>query len=835
MKKNLYLFLMALLVGSHAFGQYHVATMGTKNVLLEEATGAWGGYNPDSYQDIMEKVLPLYPNTIIASWHNGDPMQLTGDPFCTGTGYIYAYPTATIDRALFDTNVAVMRPFDSFVNIRNILAPNFDVDMFSTYNTTTRQLLVTVKGTALASLTGNWNLNAYLIEDSISSGTASTYNQHNYAGTSFTTSCTGSPSWYLSAGNPIMPTSLYPHNNVVRNILCPSGSIWGQPAFTNPTTGVAVSQTYTFTIPPSYNPAYLKVVGFVQKFGSTTHDRAIENAVSTQVRLMPPGHLTATADSFNVYTGNTCSGTQYFITTPLYRSGCTVFTSFGDGATSTNGILLGGVGGYADFSHAYSSPGTYTVQHILLEGGVAVDSVSYSNDYFLCNQFPVNFYFDANANCVFDTTEDLNYLPDLTEVDSNGVPVDTISATSGFYYTAYGVPGDVYTFRPINVPAGLYVNCPSTGVITDTIGTTVYTSATKYFGLTCLSTSSFDLALHATTRAGRHTNSGIINVINNFCTPTDATVTMDHSPVYNFSSSSPSPTSVVGNRVTWVLHGVTAAYPLSGLIEYRLEVPGTWLTPGDTVQTRFHVDPTTGDADTTNNDWFEIDTVRASYDPNEMDVKPGGYISAGTKLLYSITFENTGNDTAKNIYVMDTLSDNVDINSLKLISSTNAMKISTMKAGGHNIVKFDFPNINLLDSSHHNLCDGNVMFNINAKTGLPNGTLIFNHAGIFFDDNPVVMTNTVKNTIGIPNAVPSVLKAANAEVFPNPATDLLTLRTDAGKYNTYTIANAMGQEMMTSSITMALTSININALPTGVYSITLTGNSDTKVLKFVKK
>ena len=524
-------------------------------------------------------------------------------------------------------------------------------------------------------------------------------------------------------------------------MLCSGASIWGESAFTNPTSGTVVSRTFTFFVPAAYNLHYLKVVGIVQKYGATDHDRPIENAVQAMVRLMPTSHVAATTDSFLVSSSNTCSGTEFFINTPVYRSGRTIYTSFGDGTTATNTLLSGGTIGYANFTHDYPAPGTYTVQHILYNSGVAIDSVTYSNEYFLCNQFPVNFYFDANGNCAFDSTEYLNCQPILTEVDSNGVPVDTISAMSGFYYTAYGLPGDIYTFRPVVVPSGLLISCPGTGIISDTLSTISYMRAPQYFGLNCLSSTSFDLAIHATMRAGRHAFSGIINVQNTFCTPTDATVTMDFSPRYGFVSSMPAPTSVVGNRVTWVLHGITASYLLGGIISYRLEVPGTWLTPGDTIQTKVHVSPTAGDADTTNNDCFEIDTVRSSYDPNEMDVKPGGYIPAGSKLLYSITFENTGNDTAKNIYVMDTLSDNVDVNSFRIISSTNAVKVATIRSGGHNIIKFDFPNINLLDSSHHNLCDGNLMFNINTKAGLPNGTLIFNHAGIFFDDNPVVMTN----------------------------------------------------------------------------------------------
>jgi len=44
-----------------------------------------------------------------------------------------------------------------------------------------------------------------------------------------------------------------------------------------------------------------------------------------------------------------------------------------------------------------------------------------------------------------------------------------------------------------------------------------------------------------------------------------------------------------------------------------------------------------------------------------------------------------------------------------------------------------------------------VIFNIKTKAGLPSGAQIANYAGIFFDDNPVVMTDTVTNQIGLPS------------------------------------------------------------------------------------
>ena len=214
---------------------------------------------------------------------------------------------------------------------------------------------------------------------------------------------------------------------------------------------------------------------------------------------------------------------------------------------------------------------------------------------------------------------------------------------------------------------------------------------------------------------------------------------------------------------------------------------------------------------------------------------PEGTITTGTRLQYTIGFENTGNDTAFNISVYDTLSDNVDVKSLKFVAATNYVTTSVTHLNGQNILKFDFPHINLLNSSHHNLCDGMVVFTINTKTGLPNGTTIFNRAGIYFDDNPVVMTNTVENIIGLPSTqaalAPSLSKVS---VYPNPANNEVTISADNTQFSAATFTNVLGQQVLAPTLNAQSTKVNISSLPAGIYYITLSGEGGVKVVEFEK-
>ena len=468
-----------------------------------------------------------------------------------------------------------------------------------------------------------------------------------------------------------------------------------------------------------------------------------------------------TADSFSISYDNLCSGIS--ISTVTSDSAATGLISyFGDGTSDTTSLMAGGSGiQYISATHSYPAPGTYTIKEVLMNGTTGVDSAHFSYQYLLCNTFSVKFYLDANGNCVKDANELFNTQPVTVEIDSNGVAIGNISATGGFYYTAYGLPGDVYAFKLISAGAGLVPTCSGSGIVTDTLNSIAYNVTTNYVGLSCSGSSSFDLTVLGGIDAGRHFGMGNILVSNNYCTPENAVVTMTFSPQYVFLTSTPAPDSVSGNVVTWDLSNVSVATGAQN-IHFALAIPGsTWLSPGDTIQSSYRVTPTTGDVDTSNNIYYAVNTVNSSFDPNEMSVTPSDYILPGTTLQYRINFENTGNDTAFNIAVLDTLPANVNVQSLRIDGASATMNTSVFNSGGLNIVKFDFPGINLLDSSHHNQCNGMVVFHIKTNSSMTDGTSLANHAGIFFDDNPVVMTDTVNNTVSLIHGSANVCVGSN--------------------------------------------------------------------------
>lgn len=544
-------------------------------------------------------------------------------------------------------------------------------------------------------------------------------------------------------------------------------------------------------------------------------------------------------DSFSVKTNKDCSGAHLTIYNDHYTPGMTIKTSFGDGTSVVTPFSLYHSGGHtvnrAVVNHAYANTGTYTIKNVLINGTARQDSLTQSFTNVFCATIPIKFYYDGNSNCTKDSIEPYILQSILTQVDSNGVAIDTISSTNGFYYTAYGSVGDVYSFRIISAPGGIFTTCPSSGVLTYTLTSAGTFVPTLNFGFSCSTIPGTDLRVFTSFRAGSHHFGGQIIVDNTLCPLTPSVLTMRMSPKYAFQNAHPAPTSVVGNLFTWNLN-------LSGVlndpvhIDVGCEKPsGVSFTFGDTVLSRYSITSLSGgEIAPGDNDCDRNDTVKSGYDPNYVTVTPEGFIPAGTLLTYTIGFENTGNDTAHNIYVMDTLSEYLDASSLRVITASARMEVSKTRFGGRAMYKFDFPNIKLLDSSHHNLCHGMLMYSIKTLVPLAPGTPIPARAGIYFDDNDVVLTNTATDYIEIPVALNVVDIRPEVQVYPNPANDVLTINADNGAYTGFTVSNSMGQVLIQQPLNASGTQIGIRQLPAGVYYITLTGGQYNMIKKFVK-
>ncbi|MEM8586130.1 MAG: T9SS type A sorting domain-containing protein [Bacteroidota bacterium] len=164
-----------------------------------------------------------------------------------------------------------------------------------------------------------------------------------------------------------------------------------------------------------------------------------------------------------------------------------------------------------------------------------------------------------------------------------------------------------------------------------------------------------------------------------------------------------------------------------------------------------------------------------SYDPNDKQALPLGfgeshYIEANTPLEYLIRFQNTGTDTAFNVRIEDQLSAHLDPSTIVPGASSHPYRMSLNETG---LLTFHFNDIMLPDSNVNlEASNGFVQFSIQQRVDNPIGTIIENNAGIYFDFNEPIITNTVWHTIGEEFITVSSYEVLQPEitllVAPNP-------------------------------------------------------------------
>ena len=225
------------------------------------------------------------------------------------------------------------------------------------------------------------------------------------------------------------------------------------------------------------------------------------------------------------------------------------------------------------------------------------------------------------------------------------------------------------------------------------------------------------------------------------------TITFDFDSLLTFISSNVNPTTSSNNQITWNTPSMSA-YEIRNF-NVVFNVPA--ITPvGTMLNASASVTAVAGETNTANNSDAVSQTVSSSYDPNLKEVSPVGYGSVGyitnSELLkYTIQFQNTGNDTAFNITVADTLSSALDKYSMQILDASNNYWYEFKNP---DVVLFHFDNIMLPDSAtNEEASHGFIKFSIAQKPGNPPGTIIHNRADITFDFNTPVATNSVMNTI----------------------------------------------------------------------------------------
>jgi len=302
--------------------------------------------------------------------------------------------------------------------------------------------------------------------------------------------------------------------------------------------------------------------------------------------------------------------------------------------------------------------------------------------------------------------------------------------------------------------------------------------------------------------------------------------------VMNLSQSLPPAGTATPGILTWNANNIAPFSQKVYTATFTMSTPTASppLNTGDVLS--FSATVTVPNEQTPANNTTTIEqTVVNAWDPNDKTCLEGETIGpemAGQYLHYLIRFENTGTYRAQNVIVEDVIdTSKFDIDTLEPLDGSHAF---VTRING-NQVEFVFDNILLPFDDANN--DGWVLFRIKTKPTLVLGDSVSNTAGIYFNYNPPVITNTATTTFAT-MGIDSHFDTAFS-LWPNPANDIVNIQSKRGEAITsVSVYNTLGQELLREKGT-DLRSVNVSGLATGTYVINIATDQSKSSTQLIKR
>lgn len=425
-------------------------------------------------------------------------------------------------------------------------------------------------------------------------------------------------------------------------------------------------------------------------------------------------------------------------------------------------------------------------------------------------------YIDANDNCIDDAEQ---FVPNMMVTIDNGT--NTHTRTSNHEGDYLFPTGDYIYDVSATPPSSSWLVCNGTETADFTTGTDeIYID----FGLKAVNECPYP-TIDITAPFLRRCFSNVIkvpycNVGSEVLENTTITVTLDDFFIYQ--NSSIPPTTISGQVLTYELGDLGVFECGEIVIEFEIDCDAELgelhcydaLIDGSNLCT-------TGGEDLSNY-VEECQENVGAFDPNDKRSFPAGIgdnheVVPGTSLKYQIRFQNTGTDTAFNIVVLDTLTNLLDITTLRTGASSHPFTFEIIE---ERTLKFTFEDIMLPDSNINlEASNGFVNFFIEHTEGLSEGTVISNQAAIYFDFNEPVITEETWITLMNPSGVNDPASAIQFSVNPNPTNDNVVVRLDSEDYQSgnWSIFHSSGQELMKGVFEDSSFIIDLDELPKGAY------------------
>lgn len=448
-----------------------------------------------------------------------------------------------------------------------------------------------------------------------------------------------------------------------------------------------------------------------------------------------------------------------------------------------------------------------------------------------CGTISGKVYLDSTANCLRDTAEP-------------GIPFQLIRFTPGPFYAVSDsggnynawLPFDTYTVETINDPH--FTNlCPDTGIILSLVNDTI-----SGIDLGDSTGTDLDLSVHLFSSFARpgHNFTLYLEVFNySFIPASNPEAIIDFSSVLTFLNAGVPFTNTGPSQVTLTLPPIGSFGSYSTHVDFSIP-PNPGLI-GSTLSNLITLNANQPEPNQSNNTDILQQIITGSYDPNEKSVWPAADLMHHFSLLndsvfrYTIRFQNTGNDTAFNVILVDSLNPYLDITTIQFLGSSHPCR---WEITGQNILQINYTNINLPDSNiDESASHGLFSFSIKPSASLHSAVLPYvleNRAAIYFDFNPPVITdpafNTVELFVGIPENNQSLFS-----VLSNPVHESISMFFgDHSKIDHVLIIDLLGKQKKSIIPHSTIMNIPLDDFENGMYLIKIFGESDSGCVKFIK-
>lgn len=291
----------------------------------------------------------------------------------------------------------------------------------------------------------------------------------------------------------------------------------------------------------------------------------------------------------------------------------------------------------------------------------------------------------------------------------------------------------------------------------------------------------------------------------------------------SFVSANPAAGSVTTDSIVWSL-GTLAPFQ-SGSILVTVNVSAA-ATIGSLINSGVRIEPIAGDANTACNiDYREVFTT-GSFDPNDIlvdtDTLSTTQLPNPPYLEYIIRFQNTGNDTAFNVRLLNPVdTSRLQLHTLELVASSHPMNMNWIAHERNMEFRFDqilLPDSNIDEPASH----GCVRYRIRPKATLVAGDSILNNAAIYFDFNAPVITNNAVTHIVLPTGT-NKPSPESIGIYPNPSRGYSIISFPFGTGDEIAVADLSGRLLFSRTVTAPLKEFELKTanLSPGIYLLSV--------------